>query len=86
MGVPVLSLEMPRFVGRTGRSFLETLDLPQLCVSDPEDYLERAIDLARQTDELQELRNGLRDRMLSSRLMQPKEFTAQFEQALVAMC
>ncbi len=68
MGVPVVSLNGDRVLGRYGGIFLEAVGLPELAVDDVDTYVERAAGLAEDTARLAVLRATLRQRMASSRL------------------
>jgi predicted O-linked N-acetylglucosamine transferase (SPINDLY family) len=80
MGVPLITLAGMTYVSRQGVSLLSHLGLQELIAKTPEDYVEIATRLAHDLDRLQALRSGLRERMLSSTLMNPLRFTRQLEQ------
>jgi predicted O-linked N-acetylglucosamine transferase (SPINDLY family) len=80
MGVPVISLAGRSAVSRAGISVLSNLQLDdQFAASDPDGYVSKAIQWARQTPELAALRSGLRLRMSTSPLMQARQFAKDFE-------
>lgn len=81
MGVPVVTMYGERHSGRICASVLTTLELPQLIASTADEYLEIATELANNLDELEQIRNGLRDRMKNSSLCDSKKFTGILEDA-----
>lgn len=85
MGVPVVSLSGDRFVGRMGASIMNTLDLPELVATTPEDYVARAIGLGRDLERVSDLRSSLRGRMQRSPLCDAQMFTRGLEHAYRAM-
>ena len=66
MGVPVLSVEGDRAVGRFGASILRALGLGQLLAADPLQQIEKAVALVSDRSGLAALRRDLRERMASS--------------------
>lgn len=68
MGVPVVTLRGGRHAGRVGASILDAIGLTELVAESVDDYVNRAASLAGDPGRLQELRAGLRPRMLSSAL------------------
>jgi protein O-GlcNAc transferase len=81
MGVPVVSLEGERVLGRYGAAFLKTLGLAELAVPDAEAYVEAAVRLASDRAILADLRSGLRARMSASRLCDGAAFAREIEKA-----
>jgi predicted O-linked N-acetylglucosamine transferase (SPINDLY family) len=81
MGVPVISLECKTTVGRSGKSILNNLGLPELLATTTDQYQQMAVRLANDLNQLKTLRSTLRDRMKSSRLMNAPAFAADVEQA-----
>jgi len=69
MGVPVVSLAGRTSVGRGGLSILSNVGLPELAARDADDYVRIAMELAGDLPRLRELRATLRERLLSSPLM-----------------
>jgi predicted O-linked N-acetylglucosamine transferase (SPINDLY family) len=80
MGLPVLSRIGDTFASRVGASLLNAAGLPELIASDLRHYEQRAIDLAREPDELQRLRAKL----LAQRSIAPL-FVRNLERAYLAM-
>jgi predicted O-linked N-acetylglucosamine transferase (SPINDLY family) len=81
MGVPVLTLAGKMSVSRHGVRFLRNVGLEELITSTPEDYVERATEVARDRDRLASLRRGLRERMRKSPLMNAALLTRHLETA-----
>jgi predicted O-linked N-acetylglucosamine transferase (SPINDLY family) len=81
MGVPVITLAGKSHASRVGVSLLSNLGLPELIATTPEEYVAKAIDLARDLEKLQSLRKCLRDMMSRSPLTDAKKFTHHLEEA-----
>jgi predicted O-linked N-acetylglucosamine transferase (SPINDLY family) len=90
LGVPVVTLAGRLAAGRQGLTLLSNVGLPQLVSQTPEDYLRIAVDLARDLRRLADLRAGLRQRMLSSPLMDApalaRNMEAAYRQMWIAWC
>jgi predicted O-linked N-acetylglucosamine transferase (SPINDLY family) len=81
MGVPVISLAGDSFISRMGVSMLTNVGLTGLIADTQDDYIRIAGQLAGDLDYLRSLREGLRERMRSSPLMDAPRFTRSLEQA-----
>lgn len=79
LGVPVITLAGSKFVGRAGVSLLTNCGLPQLIADSRAQYIDLAVGLAQDAKRLQELRLGLRARLLASPLLDGPEFTRALE-------
>jgi predicted O-linked N-acetylglucosamine transferase (SPINDLY family) len=79
MGVPVITLAGNRHVSRVGASLLATAGLAECVVNREDAYIERAISLAGDAQQLEVLRTGLRDRLRASPLMDHTGFTRMME-------
>jgi predicted O-linked N-acetylglucosamine transferase (SPINDLY family) len=79
LGVPVVTLRGDSAAARSGASILQHLGLPQLVATNWEEYVSAARALAGDWERLRQLRAGLRERMLSSVLMDPRAFTRGLE-------
>ena len=79
MGVPVVTFSGDVHVSRVGTSLLSNIGLSELIAGSVEDYIHTTVELAQRPDHLQHLRQSMRHRMLSSRLMQPETFTRDLE-------
>jgi predicted O-linked N-acetylglucosamine transferase (SPINDLY family) len=82
MGVPVVSLAGERFLGRVGASVLHQVGLDDLVATDRASYVSIAAALARDPARLQELRSGLRDRIVASPLCDASAYARTFDAAL----
>lgn len=79
MGVPVVTLVGNTVVGRAGLCQAHNLDLSELVARSPEEFTEVAVGLANDLPRLSVLRQGLRQRMLDSPLMDARSFTRDLE-------
>jgi len=80
MSVPVVTLVGETQASRMGLSILSTLGLDKLIAYTPDEYVEICVELASNLDYLKELRQKMRERMLSSPLMNGKIFTHELEE------
>jgi protein O-GlcNAc transferase len=81
MGVPVITLRGTRHAGRMVASVLTQIGLPELIADTPQQYVEKAAQLAQDLDRMTQLRGELRDRMRNSPLCDGKGFTRGLEAA-----
>jgi protein O-GlcNAc transferase len=81
MGVPVISLAAGWYIQRVGASLLAAVGLPDLAVDSADAYVERARALADDLPALAELRDGLRQRMARSPLLDGAGLTRRLEAA-----
>ena len=79
MGTPVLTLPGSRSVSRSASSILGTLGLRELIAATPEDYVARAVALAADPARLAAARQGLREKMRASPLMDEARFARDME-------
>ena len=79
MGVPVVTCAGGAPVSRAGLGLLHTLGLPELAAASEEEYIERAVALARDLPRLVALRATMRARMLASPLMDAPRFARNVE-------
>jgi protein O-GlcNAc transferase len=79
MGVPVVTLAGDTPASRVGVSLLSNVGVKELIAKSYEEYVEIAVNLARNTQRLQLLRERIRDMMRSSPLCDAKRFTANLE-------
>jgi predicted O-linked N-acetylglucosamine transferase (SPINDLY family) len=90
MGVPVVTRAGKDHRSRVSASQLSALKLEELIAAGEEDYIEIAVALANDRTRLSTLSEGLRERMLSSPLMDAAGFTreleAGFRQIWVSWC
>lgn len=78
-GVPVVSLAGELFQSRAGFSLLSAIGLPELVAHTEEEYLRIARELAADRGRLSQLRQGMRQRMRASRLMDATSFARDLE-------
>jgi hypothetical protein len=82
MGVPVVTLAGRTAMGRAGVSILSNLGLSTPIGRTPGGYVEIAVGLAGNLELLENMRPGLRDRLLASPLADGKGYTAGVEAVL----
>jgi predicted O-linked N-acetylglucosamine transferase (SPINDLY family) len=80
MGVPVITLAGNSHVSRVGVSLLKAVDLPDLIAATPENYVDKAIALAKDLEQLAQLRGNLRLQMAQSPLCNASQFVNGLEQ------
>ena len=85
MGVPLVSLEGGHMMARMGGDLLRHAGLGELAVNSEEAYAETAIQLANDLPRLRSMRDGLRDRVRQSPLMDAPLFARNFEAAMRGM-
>jgi len=83
MGIPVLSLQGATHAARVGQSLLTTVGLSEWAVETSIEFVDKAQQYANNIKYLQTLRETMRERLKQSLLMQGKEFTHNFEEALL---
>lgn len=79
MGVPVITLAGGLHAGRVGISLLSQVGLEEFIAGDMDEYVRIAISLASDPARLDELRQGLRERMRVSTLCDATGFTRDLE-------
>jgi len=86
MGVPVLTMEGGHFVSRMGASFMTAAGLPDWIATTDEDYVARAVALSQDRRRLEDLKTGLRDRLLSRPAWDADLYAKHFGAAVREMC
>jgi predicted O-linked N-acetylglucosamine transferase (SPINDLY family) len=81
MGVPVVTLVGDRHQCRVGWSLLSNVGLPELAAYSRQEYVQLAVGLANDLPRLCALRNGLREQMRRSPLMDAARFSQNVEAA-----
>lgn len=81
LGVPCVTLAGERQVSRMGVTMLRALGLDDLIGDSIEQYVQKAIDLARHIDRLSEIRSNLRPTMLGSMLCDGPRYVQSLEDA-----
>ena len=82
MGVPVVTLAGATHVSRVGVSLLKAVGLAELVARDADDYVRIAAELAADRDRLAALRQGLRERMARSPLIDAAGYARRFQALL----
>ena len=82
MGVPVIVLRGTHHAARVGTSLLSRIGLQELIGNNADEYVEKAVTLAKNLERLQALRVDMRNRMSASPLMDGSRFARRFEAAL----
>ena len=85
MGVPVITLLGDRHVGRVGASILTNVGLTDFIAQDIDGYIQLAVEMAANTNYLQEIREGLRERMQRAPLCDGRSFASDVETAYQEM-
>ena len=85
MGVPVITLAGDRHAGRVGASILTNVGLTDFIAQDIDGYIQLAVEMAANPTYLQEIRRGLRKRMLGSPLCDGSSFANDIEKAYQEM-
>lgn len=80
MGVPVVTLRYPTVVGRLSASILTTLDMPDWIAESVDEYVEIAVEKAKDIEGAEKVRKGLRDKLLSSIIGDCVAYTCEVEQ------
>ena len=81
MGVPVISLVGENHLSRFGYSFLKNIGLEELAVFTPEEYIEKAVALAKDKEILKIMHNNLQGIMMKSNIMNQKQYVSELENA-----
>jgi predicted O-linked N-acetylglucosamine transferase (SPINDLY family) len=85
MGVPVITWPQNRVVSRQTYAFVSSIAHPQFAALDEAQYIQKAVELAKNPKELAQYRRTLREQMFTSPLMQVADFTQSLERALVQL-
>jgi protein O-GlcNAc transferase len=85
MGVPTLTLAGDSLLARQGASLLTAAGLEEWVAYRVTDYIDQAVTLTRDLDQLSVLRDGLREQVNLSPLFDAKRFARHFEAALWGM-
>lgn len=81
MGVPVISLAGPTHVSRVGASILNSAGLGELVADSGENYVQKALELARDPGRLGRLRSTMRARLRGAPLLDAAGFVRSVERA-----
>jgi predicted O-linked N-acetylglucosamine transferase (SPINDLY family) len=82
MGVPVVGLRGTTSAGRVGLSLLTAVGLGDLCAEDEDGYVRTAVELAGDVERLRSIRAGLRERFLTSEVVNSRGGAARLTDAV----
>ena len=85
MGVPVITYPGPTFAGRHSATHLVNAGFPEWVADSWDDYVKKAAELAKSTDQLGKLRGELRERVASSVLCDGRRFASHLANAFREM-
>lgn len=85
MGVPFVTLTGSNFISRLGVTILHNAGLDELIAANEKEYIQFAAGLALDPQRLRQMRDGLRERVSASPLMDMSRFTRHLEQAYRGM-
>ena len=85
MNVPVLVLKGFNFNSRCGESIIKNSGLDYFIAKDKNDYIEKALNLAENKDQLKTYRKKIYDNILSTPLFDSKKFTENFQNLLLSL-
>lgn len=85
MGVPVLTLHGDRFVAHLAETNLQSAGLTEWIAKDQDDFVAKAKAFAADLPALDQLRQGMRARVLASRLFDAPAFARELESAFQGM-
>lgn len=85
MGVPVITRPGPTFAGRHSTTHLNNAGFPEWVANSWEEYIEKVVELASDTDKLSELRSGMREKIEASPLCNGEQFGKNLSKALREM-
>jgi len=79
MGVPIVSLVGEMVISRYGMALLQRVGLDYFATLSADEYVNKAVALARNAEALEKIRMSLRDRMMSSSLLDAVRFADELE-------
>lgn len=82
MGTPVISVRGNSHGSRFGASILTNSNLPELVAKDLEEYVEKAIDLAKSPERIKNYHATLRSQLFNSKLTDSSRYTQNLEDLL----
>lgn len=85
MGVPVVTLPQERAVSRQSTAILNLIGHPEWVAATPDDYIDIAAELSRNTTHLSDIRQKLRGEMMATPLMNVQGFITALENTLVSI-
>lgn len=84
MGVPVVTRAGSMHMSRVGATLMSNAGLPELVTASADQYVDCAVRLARDRPRLAELREGMRERLLASPLLDQSTFVRNYERCVRA--
>ncbi|WHP70171.1 hypothetical protein [Phaeobacter inhibens] len=81
-GVPILTLAGKQFAARVASSILSAAHLPDLSVKSEELFIDKAVSLAKNPDEMMRIKHHLREQRFALPLFDTEAWTRDFENAL----
>src|SRR5699024_6762931 len=85
MGVPVITYPGPTFAGRHSTTHLINAGYPEWVADSWEEYIEKAVSLAKDTEKLAEIRATMRQQVAQSPLCDGRKFGAHLATAFREM-
>lgn len=83
MGVPVLTLKGNDFAGRVASSMLETINLKELIAQNLNEYIKKAITIAKKKSLINELKTKVQNSKKNSNLFNTKVYTQNLENIFI---
>ena len=83
MGVPFITLEGDTMVSRQGVSILKNSGLDEFIARDKKDYIEKAVKVSNNLDQVKEFRKNCGQTLPSHPLFNQMQFAADFEDLLI---
>ena len=83
MGVPVLTCIGNSFVSRVGASVLSALNLNELIAKTPSEYIEIAVEIAKNQNKYKQLKKKLKQNLKTSLLFDTKSYCYHLEEAYI---
>ncbi len=84
-GLPVLTVKGTNFASRVSESLLHAIDTPELIAEDEAQYIQKAIELAEDREQLRALRQRIADNRMRSPLFDAERFCRHLEAAFEMM-
>lgn len=84
-GIPVVALRGQTSVARTGASILEKTGIPELICEDETEYLEKAVNLAKDKGHLLNINNKVQELFRESPVCDAEKHARQIEEAYLDM-
>ena len=85
MGTPYVTYSNRPSVGRIGASILTTLGHPEWIATSEQEYVDKVVALATNTEKLNTIRSSLRKEMETSPIMDHKGFVGELEKTYQSM-